>query len=218
MDPNSIPDPIAAPGDALSLAEKLYHSGAFMCLGIVVCFIVLRLASTRVPWLEQDHRAVYVAALLGGLGVLVVPASQGTTPNASMLLTATLTVISLAMNPRKLVTTATMVALLLFLPAAAGGGCGAQQHAAEGQLLTCAETAAIKDLIPTVENILSSGVSNWEKQLDALGLAFGRDALGCALVAAEQAFGPKTGGAVGTQPQASARAGVYLQRHGMVAP
>ena len=90
--------------DPTTTIDHLYSTGAWFCLGIVLAFFALRWASQHIAWLEQDHHAVYVSALLGGLALLVVPAAQGTTPNLSMLLTALVTVIALASNPKKPVT------------------------------------------------------------------------------------------------------------------
>jgi hypothetical protein len=84
-----------------SVLEKLYHSGAWLCLAILVVFFALRAAKTRIAWLKEDHRAVWVSAILGGLALLVVPATQGTTPNLSMLIAALVTVASLHADPKK---------------------------------------------------------------------------------------------------------------------
>ena len=84
-----------------SVFDKLYHSGAWICIAILVLFFALRFASTSWAWLRDDHRAVWVSAILGGLALLVVPASQGTTPNLSMIIGAIVTVASLHANPKK---------------------------------------------------------------------------------------------------------------------
>ena len=57
---------------------SLYHSGAYLCLGIVAAYLALRYASNHVGWLEVPGRAHYVAAALGGLALLVAPAIHGT--------------------------------------------------------------------------------------------------------------------------------------------
>jgi hypothetical protein len=85
----------------VSAIDKLYHSGAWLCLGIVAVFLVLRYAATHWAWLKEDHRAVWVSAILGGLAILIVPATQGTTPNLSMILTASFTVLALHADPKK---------------------------------------------------------------------------------------------------------------------
>jgi hypothetical protein len=71
-----------------TVLEKLYHSGAWLCLAILVAFYALRFASTRISWLEAPGRAHYVTAILAVLAVIVVPASQGTTPNVGMIVAA----------------------------------------------------------------------------------------------------------------------------------
>lgn len=83
-----VPDPVADPGAALSMAQKLYHSGAWLCLGIVVVFVLLDYLSKHVGWLKAPNRAHYVAIALAGLATLAVPASQGTTPNLQMIIAA----------------------------------------------------------------------------------------------------------------------------------
>jgi len=87
--------------DPTTTINHLYSTGAWFCLAIVLAFFALRWASTHVAWLEEDHHAVYVSAALGGLTLLVVPAAQGTTPNMSMILSAVITVVALAANPKK---------------------------------------------------------------------------------------------------------------------
>jgi hypothetical protein len=87
--------------DPTSTIDHLYSTGAWFCLAIVLAFFGLRWAATHIAWLEEDHHAVYVSAALGGLTLLAVPAAQGTTPNTSMILSALITVIALAANPKK---------------------------------------------------------------------------------------------------------------------
>ena len=97
----AVPDPVADPLASLSLVEKLYRSGALVATGIVAAFFALTYASAKVAWLQTHHHAVYVSALLGGLALLVGPASQGQTPNASMLVSAAVAAVALALNPKK---------------------------------------------------------------------------------------------------------------------
>lgn len=99
--PVVVPDPLAAPGDSISLLSKLYHGGLFFDLGILVAFFALTIAAKKWKWLQDDHRAVFVAAALGALTILSVPAAQGTTPNIQMILGALITAVGLAMNPKK---------------------------------------------------------------------------------------------------------------------
>jgi hypothetical protein len=96
-----LPDPVTDPSGSLSLAEKLYHSGAWFCLGILVLAFGLREASAHVKALQSGKTAVYVAALLGALGVLLIPVSQGTTPNLQQVFGALVLAVGLVMNPTK---------------------------------------------------------------------------------------------------------------------
>lgn len=71
-----------------SILLSLYHSGAYLPLGIVAVYLALKYASLHVAWLEVPGRAHYVTAALAGLALVVVPATQGTTPNANMIFAA----------------------------------------------------------------------------------------------------------------------------------
>lgn len=99
--PAPIPDPTEAPGEALSMMSKLYKSGAWIGLAILASFFTLSIAAKRVAWLKEGRRAVYCSAALGGLALLTVPASQGTTPNLSMVVAAVIAAMTLALNPTK---------------------------------------------------------------------------------------------------------------------
>lgn len=90
VDPTTVADRLAA----------LWHSGAFVCVGIVVAFYGLSAASTRFAWLQTDHRAVCVAAALGFLTSLVGAIAQGSTPNLSMIVTAFAVAFGIATNPK----------------------------------------------------------------------------------------------------------------------
>lgn len=74
---------------------NLYHSGAFLCAGILLGYLSLRYLSTHVAWLQVPGRAHYVAAVLGGLATIIVPVSQGTTPNMSMITLVVTTIAAL---------------------------------------------------------------------------------------------------------------------------
>lgn len=76
------------PDPDISTLDKLYHSGAWLCLAIVVAYLLLRFASAHVAWLQVPGRAHYVTAILAGGALIVVPAAQGTTPNISMIVAA----------------------------------------------------------------------------------------------------------------------------------
>lgn len=121
-----------------TVLEKLYHSGAWVPLGILLAFFGLRAAKSRIVWLQEDHRAVWASAILGGLATLIVPATQGTTPNLAMIIGAIVTVASLHADPKKtpaeqkqtqagfarlglMVVIAMLGAMLLF-------GCGGANH------------------------------------------------------------------------------------------
>lgn len=91
----AVPDPVSDPAATASVLSHLYSTGAFFCLGIVGVYIALKLASTRVAWLEVPGRAHYVTVALAVLAIFAVPAMQGTTPNASMLMVAFGTAMSL---------------------------------------------------------------------------------------------------------------------------
>ena len=95
-----MPDP-ANPMASISMWEKLYKSGAFFALGIVVIFSILYVADEKIAWLREGKRGVYIAAALGGLAIVFVPASQGSTPTLSMFVTALSTAVALIINPKK---------------------------------------------------------------------------------------------------------------------
>lgn len=96
----AVPDPVGDPLAAVGMLEKLYRSGALVAAGILAAFFGLTYASAKIAWLQTDHRAVYVSAILGGLTLLVAPASQGTTPNLSMIIAAIVATFGLAVNPK----------------------------------------------------------------------------------------------------------------------
>lgn len=73
----------------------LYHSGGLFVVGIVLLYAIAKWAASGWSWLAQPKRAHYVTAIVSALGVIAVPASQGTTPNASMILGALGTLIAL---------------------------------------------------------------------------------------------------------------------------
>lgn len=91
-------------------------------------------------------------------------------------------------------------------------GCGPKVVAAERQFLTCAESAVAHDLTPTVEAILAQGASNWKAQITAFGVAFGTDAINCAVLAARTMFSTKVG--VGAAGSALERANEWMKEHG----
>jgi hypothetical protein len=93
-------DPSSDPSATLSMWVKLYKSGAFFALGIVVLFGILYVLDEKIAWLREGKRGVYLAAALGGLAVVFVPASQGSTPTLAMFMTALTTAVALIINPK----------------------------------------------------------------------------------------------------------------------
>lgn len=65
----------------------LYHSGAYLCLAIVALYLALKFASLHVAWLKVPGRAHFVTGILGAAALVIVPISQGTTPNFVMFTT-----------------------------------------------------------------------------------------------------------------------------------
>ncbi len=204
----SVSDPVAAPADALSLVEKLYHSGAWFCLGIVAAFMALRWASQHVDWLEEDHRAVYVSAALGGLAVLIVPATQGATPNVSMILSACVTAVALALNPKKApsqdpptasAAKAAVVALMIAF-AASCSGAGANIKTMTGAFASCANAdlgQVVTDVAGRAVSLLSDvaaaiegNATSLEADLTMLAAKVGFDTVLCAIAAADAVLTP----------------------------
>jgi hypothetical protein len=95
-----IPDPNTSPTDAVSTAAKLYHSGTIPAAIIVTAFFLLAWLSKHWAWLEGDHRAAIVAAVLGGLATIVEPLTRGTSPNLSMIGGAVVAGLALFANPK----------------------------------------------------------------------------------------------------------------------
>jgi hypothetical protein len=112
----AVPDPTTDPTATVSLLSHLYSTGAFFCLGIVGVFIALRYASTHVALLEKPGVAHYVTVILAVLAVFAIPAARGTTPNASMLIIAASTALTLLLPGAP--TSSTSPALAADLPAA----------------------------------------------------------------------------------------------------
>lgn len=98
--PVVLPDPTVAPLDAASDLQKLYRSGAWMPLAILTAFFLLVVLQKKWVWLSAGNRKVYVAAAIGGLAILAVPASQGTTPNLAMVVAALGAALALWTNPK----------------------------------------------------------------------------------------------------------------------
>jgi hypothetical protein len=95
-----LPDVLEQPEETASVITTLWRNGQIPQALIVLAFVVLSIASRKVPWLAEEHRGIYIAAALGGLGMLAEAASRGTTPNASMIMSALIVSLTLAMNGR----------------------------------------------------------------------------------------------------------------------
>lgn len=216
--------------DLLNALSKLYTSGAWLCLAIVATFVVLDWLSKNVAWFEVPNRAHYLTAFLGGLALVVVPATQGTTPNVQTIAIAIGTVYALFTRGAVPVAKVAKVArpaqsgfvtrwmmgyLAVFgivIACFAAPSCSASQKAAEHTALVCAENAVVKDLTPTVESILVNGAATWEAQLAALGVAFTTDVVNCAVTSAKAVLAAKTG-ATPAEQTAAQRADQWLKDH-----
>jgi hypothetical protein len=81
-----------------AVIAKLWNSGAITSACIVAAFFVLIVLRSRVPWFSEGWRAVWVAALVGGLGFLVDAINSGGTPNVSMIMIALTTTLATALR------------------------------------------------------------------------------------------------------------------------
>lgn len=85
------------PDPSTDILAKLYSSGAYLPLAIVVAFLGVTWASKHIAWLQAPNRVHYVSAAIAGLAILVGPAMNGTTPNLSMIAAAIGTVVALVL-------------------------------------------------------------------------------------------------------------------------
>lgn len=90
-----------APAEAVSTVSSMWKGGAIVPAVILGLFAVMSLAAKRFPWLTKDHRAAYTASGLSMLTILAEPASRGTTPTLSMLVTAIGAAVLLFVNAKK---------------------------------------------------------------------------------------------------------------------
>lgn len=219
----------------------LYQHGALIPAGIYALYLGLKWGSTRFAILEKPNVAHWVAIALGGLAVIAVPASQGTTPNLSMVIGAVVTALSLlapglASAPASKASGGfvrrDLLVMLLIATAGAGGllysACGASQKAAAK---ACEESVLKKDLTvngiattlgDAVENALATGTAGIPVALlgiaSSLGMPLALDSISCALdlieAAPSTAITAVTAGAPETLAQriAAARAWVAQQR------
>jgi hypothetical protein len=104
-----------------------------------------------------------------------------------------------------------LIALLAFL-AVGFIACGAAQKSANHAAAVCTEDAVTKALEPTVQSVLTSGLTNWEALLVAFGGAFGPAEINCAVTFVEATLKAQVGAAPGTA-DAISRAEQYLKDH-----
>lgn len=89
------------PAEAGSLVYHLWKGGAIVPAILVGLFAAVSLAARKIAWLREGKRAVWAAAAVAGLAILAEPASRGTTPNLSMLISAIGAVVALILAPTK---------------------------------------------------------------------------------------------------------------------
>lgn len=96
----TVPDPNEAPGESASLLYKLYKAGQLVPAIILLVFFGLKVLEKRIEWLRTGWRKLGVAALMGGLAMLIERAASETTPNLSMLLGAIGAAIAMVVNAK----------------------------------------------------------------------------------------------------------------------
>ena len=203
---------------------SLYHSGAFLCTGIVAVYLLLRWGSTRIAWLEVPNRAHYVTAFLAGLALVLPPAVQGQTPSASMIAAAIGTMIALLLpgaTPAPKSTQAGFVSrwLMGFVAVCAViVGCSWFRGTVEpdvNAVIDCGKQEAtaqtIEDIVATFAAAVASG--NVAAAVEGLVTKYGTQIVACSLAAIEKQ--PASGSAVAatTDPTAQAAAAV-IASHG----
>jgi hypothetical protein len=100
VEPAPLPDPLEQPGESIGLLTKLYKGGQIAALSVLVAFFALTIASRKIKWLQEGYRKVIVSSALGAIALLAVPASEGTTPNLSMIIAAVVAAVTLAIKPK----------------------------------------------------------------------------------------------------------------------
>lgn len=95
----AVPD-LADPVASASLVVQLWKSGTIPAALIVAAFVGLSFASRKVAWLSKGYAALVSASVLAGLAVIIEPATRGTTPTASMIGSALLAAVALALKGR----------------------------------------------------------------------------------------------------------------------
>lgn len=185
------------PTAAVSVVSHLYSTGAFLCMGIVIAYLALTYASKHVAWLEVPGRAHYVTIGLAVAAIFVLPATQGTTPNASMLGTAAATLIALLLpgtppstDPALPVAKIAKIGGVALLALAIGcatlktmsGAFAVCAKADLGQIVTSNGLTLAQD----VEQLIDGNGPNLEGDLLALAGKVTLDAVDCAVTAYQQ--------------------------------
>lgn len=213
--------------DLLNALSKLYTSGAWLCLAIVATFVVLDWLSKNVAWFEVPNRAHYLTAFLGGLALVVVPATQGTTPNVQTIAIAIGTVYALftrgAVPVAKVARPAQSGFVTRGLVAFLAGfglmiGCSWFRGTVEpdvADVIDCAKAEGtaqtIEDIVATFAAAVASG--NVSAAVEGLVTKYGTQLVACSLAAIEKK--PASGSAVAatTDPTSQAAAAV-IASHG----
>lgn len=183
-----------------STLYALYHSGAYLCLGILAVYFLLKYLSTSDgkigTWLKVPGRAHYVTAIIGVIGLFIGPLSQGTTPNASMFFTSMPAIFALLLPgaPKKIDTAPPQAGFvnLRLLPLIAIAmliGCAwftSERKAVAGDVIDCTKAEAknaITEFGPAIDALLvlaTGGDGNIDTaQLGNAAKNFGKAVGGC---------------------------------------
>jgi hypothetical protein len=92
----ALPDPVAQPIESVSLLVETWKGGTLPATIILGAFFLLSFLSRKVKALQKGYVAYGIAVALGGLAILVEPASRGTTPTWQMVGMALITAAALA--------------------------------------------------------------------------------------------------------------------------
>lgn len=183
----------------------LYQHGALIPAGIYALYLGLKWSSTRFALLEVPNRAHYISVFLGALAVLAIPASQGTTPNLSMIVGAVVTALSLlapglsssppsppaaAKGSTRLGIMIALAGISVWLAVCDVAGCAAIQKMT-GAWAACAkqDLGQLVEGVPlsqVVADLIDKNTADLETQAENLIVKVGVDAYDCAVVAYEQ--------------------------------
>jgi hypothetical protein len=89
------PDPVTAPAAYASTVRDLWRSGHIPAAVILGLFGALAYLRAKVGWFAKGRQAVFVAAALGTLAMLVAEAAGGDTPTLKMFAGALVTGVAL---------------------------------------------------------------------------------------------------------------------------